>query len=90
MTIISPFDNQGEGSSQDPYAPSSPVATANKDEFLELTLENVELVLDDMRPYLMQDGGNVAVKEIDGPVVYLELQVCCHVSFLGFVPDLVH
>ena len=79
MTIVSPFENQGEGSSlsQDPYAPSVSVATASKDEILELTWENVELVLDNMRPYLMQDGGNVAIKEIDGPVVYLELQVCC-------------
>lgn len=35
---------------------------------LELTEENVELVLDDVRPYLMADGGNVEFVEIDGPV----------------------
>lgn len=44
---------------------------------LELTWENVELVLDDMRPYLIQDGGNVAITDIDGPVVLLELQGAC-------------
>ena len=33
------------------------------------------MVLDEMRPFLIQDGGNVAIKEIDGPVVRLELQV---------------
>jgi Fe-S cluster biogenesis protein NfuA len=44
---------------------------------LDLTWENVELVLDDMRPYLIQDGGNVAITEIDGPVVRLELQGAC-------------
>ena len=42
---------------------------------LPLTLDNVELVLNEMRPYLMADGGNVAVSSIEGPVVKLELQV---------------
>jgi len=30
-----------------------------------------------MRPFLIQDGGNVAIQEIDGPVVRLELQGAC-------------
>ena len=30
---------------------------------LPLTLENVERVLDKMRPYLMSDGGNVKVAQ---------------------------
>ena len=34
-------------------------------------------VLDEMRPYLLADGGNVAVREIEGPNVYLELQGAC-------------
>ena len=44
---------------------------------LPLTAENVDAVLDEMRPYLMADGGNVAVAEIDGGVVRLELQGAC-------------
>lgn len=44
---------------------------------LSLTIDNVELVLDDLRPYLMADGGNVAVRDIDGGVVRLELQGAC-------------
>lgn len=44
---------------------------------LELTEENVEQVLDEVRPYLMADGGNVEFVEIDGPVVYLRLQGAC-------------
>ncbi|GMI04510.1 hypothetical protein TrLO_g15466 [Triparma laevis f. longispina] len=40
---------------------------------LDLTLDNVEAVLDEMRPYLISDGGNVKVTEIDGPIVRLEL-----------------
>lgn len=42
-----------------------------------LTAENVELVLDQVRPYLMADGGNVALHEIDGNVVRLKLQGAC-------------
>ncbi|MBH8561368.1 NifU family protein [Nostoc sp. CENA67] len=44
---------------------------------MELTLENVETVLDEMRPYLMSDGGNVEVVELDGPIVKLRLQGAC-------------
>lgn len=38
---------------------------------MELTTENVETVLDEMRPYLMSDGGNVELVELDGPIVKL-------------------
>ncbi|QSJ20703.1 NifU family protein [Nostoc sp. UHCC 0702] len=44
---------------------------------MELTPENVETVLDEMRPYLMSDGGNVEVVELDGPIVKLRLQGAC-------------
>jgi len=44
---------------------------------LTLTPDNVEQVLDEMRPYLMADGGNVELVEIDGPVVRLRLQGAC-------------
>jgi Fe-S cluster biogenesis protein NfuA len=44
---------------------------------MALTPENVESVLDEMRPYLMADGGNVELVELDGPVVKLRLQGAC-------------
>ncbi|MGF1478931.1 MAG: NifU family protein [Cyanophyceae cyanobacterium] len=44
---------------------------------LPLTTENVENTLDEMRPYLMADGGNVELVDIDGPVVKLRLQGAC-------------
>lgn len=44
---------------------------------LTLTSENVETVLDEMRPYLMADGGNVELVELDGPIVKLRLQGAC-------------
>ncbi len=44
---------------------------------LALTKDNVEQVLDDLRPYLMADGGNVELVDIDGPIVKLRLQGAC-------------
>jgi len=44
---------------------------------LALTTENVETVLDALRPFLMADGGNVEVVELDGPVVKVRLQGAC-------------
>ena len=44
---------------------------------LALTAENVETTLDELRPYLMADGGNVELVEIEGPVVRLRLQGAC-------------
>ncbi|KAE8726024.1 NifU-like protein 3 [Hibiscus syriacus] len=54
-------------------------AVATPDPALELPLtdENVESVLDEVRPYLIADGGNVALHEIDGNVVRLKLQGAC-------------
>ena len=62
--VVSPFEAES-GSSRKLEGP------------LPLTLENVELVLDEMRPYLLADGGNVAVRDIDGATVVLELQGAC-------------
>jgi Fe-S cluster biogenesis protein NfuA len=42
-----------------------------------LTVDNVERVLDELRPYLMADGGNVEIVEIDGPIVKVRLQGAC-------------
>ncbi len=44
---------------------------------LELNPENIEQVLDELRPYLMADGGNVELVEVEGPIVRLRLQGAC-------------
>lgn len=44
---------------------------------LELTTENVESVLNELRPYLIADGGNVELVEITEPIVKLRLQGAC-------------
>jgi len=46
-------------------------------ETLSLTNENVEKVLDELRPILISDGGNVEIAEIDGPIVKVRLQGAC-------------
>lgn len=53
------------------------VATPSSAVELPLTSENVESVLDEIRPYLIADGGNVVLYEIDGNVVRLKLQGAC-------------
>eukprot|EP00954_Amorphochlora_amoebiformis_P018148 1324011-Amorphochlora_amoeboformis.AAC.2 len=44
---------------------------------LDLTPENVEIVLDEVRPYLQADGGSVDFVEIEGPLVKLRLKGAC-------------
>ncbi|XP_008781568.1 nifU-like protein 2, chloroplastic [Phoenix dactylifera] len=53
------------------------IATPDPVVEMPLTAENVESVLDEVRPYLMADGGNVALHEIDGNIVRLKLQGAC-------------
>ena len=59
---------------------TAPVSAADAEAELDpraLTLANVERALDELRPYLMADGGNVEVVEIDGPIVKVRLQGAC-------------
>ena len=76
--IISPFDNNTEDDGGDGSVSTATFTPLpSDDEPLDLTWENVDLVLEEMRPYLIQDGGNVAISDIDGPIVRLELQGAC-------------
>nr|DAD38356.1 TPA_asm: hypothetical protein HUJ06_008997 [Nelumbo nucifera] len=43
----------------------------------ELTAQNVDLVLEDVRPYLISDGGNVDVVSVEDGVISLKLQGAC-------------
>lgn len=72
MTTVSPFD---AGKPQP--AVKGEDAEAAVGSTLPLTIENVETVLDSMRPYLQADGGNVALRSIEGGHVKLELQGAC-------------
>lgn len=63
--------------STDATAPAADTAAPEVNDPRALTLENVERTLDELRPYLMADGGNVEVVEIDGPIVKVRLQGAC-------------
>ena len=41
-----------------------------------MTPEAVNTALDEVRPYLIADGGNVEVAGVEDGTVYLRLQVC--------------
>lgn len=47
----------------------------------DLTLSNVDLVLEDVRPYLIADGGNVDVVSVEHGVISLRLQGPFFASF---------
>lgn len=61
-------------SSSAPAGPSPGLYSAQK---FELTARNVDLVLEDVRPYLIADGGNVDVVSVEDGVVSLKLQGAC-------------
>jgi len=67
--IVSPFENDGA-------AADVHVEESGK---LEFTYANVDKVLEEVRPYLISDGGNVAVERIDETekTVYLKLEGAC-------------
>lgn len=69
-TIVSPFEN-------DKAAATS--SNGEQQQQLEFTKENVDKVLDEVRPYLISDGGNVAVRNVDTDTgnVYLVLEGAC-------------
>ena len=43
----------------------------------EETLENVEKALDEIRPFLMSDGGNIKLLSIEDFVVKVQLEGAC-------------
>jgi Fe-S cluster biogenesis protein NfuA len=70
--IISPFAETSNGVSDqaDSHSDAGP---------LEFTAANVDKVLDEVRPYLIADGGNVSIERVDeeGKIVYLKLEGAC-------------
>jgi hypothetical protein len=73
-TVISPF---AAAASQDDF--ESNVVTTTSSGILDFTQENVNKVLEEVRPYLIADGGNVSVERVDAEKldVYLKLQGAC-------------
>ncbi|PKA62312.1 NifU-like protein 1, chloroplastic [Apostasia shenzhenica] len=57
--------------------PSQPSPGLYSAKVYDLTAKNVDLVLEDVRPYLVADGGNVDVVSVDDGVISLRLQGAC-------------
>ncbi|KAJ4829249.1 NifU-like protein 1, chloroplastic [Turnera subulata] len=61
--------------------PSAPAGSSSPGLYsaqkFDLTPENVDLVLEDVRPYLISDGGNVDVVSVEDGVISLKLQGAC-------------
>ncbi|CAM6092402.1 unnamed protein product [Calypogeia fissa] len=68
--MSSPFTEEGETKKKQGDLYSAHV-------YDELTVENVDLVLNEVRPYLISDGGDVEVASVDDGVVSLRLQGAC-------------
>eukprot|EP00184_Porphyridium_aerugineum_P006478 CAMPEP_0184696592 /NCGR_PEP_ID=MMETSP0313-20130426/3829_1 /TAXON_ID=2792 /ORGANISM="Porphyridium aerugineum, Strain SAG 1380-2" /LENGTH=260 /DNA_ID=CAMNT_0027155241 /DNA_START=45 /DNA_END=827 /DNA_ORIENTATION=- len=69
-TIISPFAKERQGASSPVSAPASDststsTSTSTSDSTLPLTSENVRMVLEEVRPFLQSDGGDVSLQAID-------------------------
>mmetsp|Transcript_1417 Transcript_1417/g.1911 ORF Transcript_1417/g.1911 Transcript_1417/m.1911 type:complete len:430 (+) Transcript_1417:16-1305(+) len=69
--VVSPFEKEEEQEDHQPIIDSNGKLEFNK--------ENVNKVLDEVRPYLINDGGNVSVQRVDAETrsVYLVLEGAC-------------
>ena len=82
--IISPFEGGSSSNNSGISTTTTSVMNTNEESPLELTIENVDQVLNEVRPYLISDGGNVSVQRIDDNKesttkrnVYLILEGAC-------------
>ena len=60
---MSPFERQGTG-----------VSGKQAGEEVEMSVESVDKALDDVRPYLIADGGNVEVVGVEAGIVSVRMQ----------------
>lgn len=74
--IVSPFDKQNDQNNEEV---SVPVLLTDDKGQLIFNSDNVCRVLDEIRPYLISDGGNVSVQRVDEETrsVYLKLEGAC-------------
>ncbi|EIE23413.1 NifU-domain-containing protein [Coccomyxa subellipsoidea C-169] len=80
------IEDSGNGAEAPTHPASTPFARASVHRSIgdsapaetpDLTPESVNAALDEVRPYLIADGGNVEVASISDGVVYLRLQGAC-------------
>lgn len=74
-----------KASSSSPSAPTGSSPGLYSAQQFELTVQNVDLVLEDVRPYLIADGGNVDVLSVEDGVISLKLTG--HLLFFSYPTD---
>jgi len=77
--IISPFDATAAAAAGDTStaAPADDAPLDPDRPLLELTMENVDAALEEVRPYLIADGGNVEVVGIEDGIVAVRMNGAC-------------
>ena len=73
--LVPAAEGGDEASDADAASSDASTAAASRSAGLELTVANVDTVLDEVRPYLVADGGNVAVVGVDEATRSVQLQL---------------
>lgn len=75
--VVSPFASPASASAGAPGSVGGARASAGTP--MELTAANIDAVLDEVRPYLLSDGGNISVVSVDAATagVVLRLEGAC-------------
>lgn len=81
-SVVSPFSSEETVSTntEKEVQKTAVAKVPKKSKVLHFNAENIDTVLDEIRPYLISDGGNVSVKKVEPGVpnkVFLQLEGAC-------------
>eukprot|EP00435_Cladocopium_sp_Y103_P067522 s188_g30.t1 len=71
-TVVSPFGEETKVEEVEEAKKESETESKTEKPKLSLTWDNVQEVLDELRPYLKSDGGDCKIVDIDGPLTLKE------------------
>ena len=77
VAVVSPFAAEAAAAEKAETAAESSEGRSADEPFLELTPENVDEALDEVRPYLIADGGNVELVKIENGIIAVRLNGAC-------------
>jgi hypothetical protein len=79
VTRVGGAVDEDDGDIISPFVADAAAAAGERPKVLEFNAESVNLVLDEVRPYLIADGGNVSVDRVEEDTrnVYLKLEGAC-------------
>jgi len=77
VAVVSPFAAEAAAAEKAETAAESSEGRSADEPLLELTPENVDEALDEVRPYLIADGGNVELVKIENGIIAVRLNGAC-------------